>query len=94
MNEGTGMQMDAETIAREVFARVNKSPPVRPVAALWTAEQCWTYLGLARRTFYEVSALPDFPKPTRVTDSGGSTGPSNKRWFAEDIVDWLRSRQG
>lgn len=90
MNEGIEMQIDAGAIAEKIAAKMT----ARPVGALWTAEQCWTYLGMARRTFYEVSAYADFPKPTRVTNATGTVGPTNKRWFAEDIVDWLRARQG
>lgn len=85
------MPNEAAAIAREVVARM---PATRPVATLWTAEQVADYLGIARRTFYEVSAQRDFPKPTRITDAAGRSGPTNKRWFAEDIEDWLRSRQG
>ena len=85
------MQIDAEMIAKEIVARL---PRVPLDATLWTRDECAAYLRLEPQTMPEIVALPDFPRPTRVTDATGRGGPSNRRWFAQDVIDWARKRQG
>lgn len=83
--------IDADELAKAIVARI---PRVPLASTLWTAEECAGYLKLESRTFAETCALPDFPKPTRVTAASGNRGPTNKRWFAGDVIDWARGRQG
>ena len=83
--------IDADQLAKAIIARL---PNVPLGSLLWTRDQCAEYLRVEPLTMVEIVALPDFPKPTRVTGASGKQGPSNRRWFAQDVIDWARGRQG
>lgn len=80
-----------EELAKAITANLSRIPLDK---TLWTRDQCADYLRVAPGTMVETAALPDFPKPTRVTAATGGKGPSNLRWFAGDVIDWARARQG
>lgn len=72
-----------------------RPPPNVPLdALLWTRDECAAYLRVEPTTMVETVAIPDFPKPTRVTGADSRRGPSNRRWFASDVIEWARGRKG
>jgi len=85
------MMNDLETLAQAIVTRLPRLPLD---SVLWDGAECADYLRMNPATFPATAALPDFPKPTRVTDAVSRSGPSNRRWFAQDVIDWARGRQG
>ena len=56
---------------------------------LWTTKEIGDYLGIAPKSVQErYASEPSFPKPVRLPKTDG--GAMHPRWFAVEIVDWVR----
>ncbi|MGT2471677.1 hypothetical protein [Paraburkholderia terrae] len=58
---------------------------------LWSSEQIASWLGLSKQTVeLRVVTRPGFPSALRPVDSK----QAQRRWFANDVMEWARSTAG
>lgn len=73
-----------QQLARALSAQQNKAP------VLWNAESIADWMGISPRSVARVTAQPDFPKPFVPAGVEGVGMNAQKRWFADEVIEWAR----
>jgi predicted DNA-binding transcriptional regulator AlpA len=85
MNEQTNLEQQlGQQIAllQEINANLAAASSTPWSQVLWSMEEVAQYMGLRPRTVREnIACRPDFPKPTRLSNS--------LRWYAAEVAEWV-----
>lgn len=74
----------ATTIAHQMRTMQTDEP-------LWDAQDCANYMKVSRRHFVDrIANSPGFPKRVQLPTAEGRRG--HPRWFAKEVVKWLKKR--
>lgn len=75
----------AATIANQMRLAPQNDEP------LWDAQDCANYLKVSRRHFVDrVANVPGFPTRVQLPTAEGRRG--HPRWFAKEVIKWLKKR--
>lgn len=71
-----------DSIQEKVIMSNQEQKPQINSPALWTAEECYSFLNIGRSSWYAGVAEGRFPKPVYL-------GPRMSRWKREDVLALL-----
>lgn len=69
---------NVDDIAKAVAKHLQSMP--EESNRLLTAQQAANYLGISKRTFYDLKDEPNFPPPKKISGS--------MRWFLRDLIKY------
>lgn len=92
MNTNTNNQISDDQL-NQLAASIATQLRLAPQAdePLWDAADCAGYLKVSRKHFVDrIANIPGFPKRVQLPTAEGRRG--HPRWFAKEVVAWLKKR--